>query len=258
MTGLFHRSRPFVASWRVGLAAALTLLAGCGDTGQSRTTFPISAAGTAPETITVGPWEVTVREARVALGPVYLCSAQNAGLESCTHAAAEHLEATSFDALSAEPTPMGSMTGTTGVTVLSGMWEYGRTWRLSELAPRALSGAVDGEHSVVLEITASRATEPVERRYRFVLDVDGRSQPTGSTAARGRLAPHVIHRAEAGLVVRFDPTLWASMLDFEALAALPAPESGDAVEVPSAHPSHDALVAALTATGLPSFEWQPQ
>ena len=134
--------------------SATCLLGGCDDSGQARSTFDLSAAGTAPETITVGDWDVTVREARLAFGPVYLCSAQNAGLESCVQAAAEHLGAGSFDALSDTPAPMGTMTGTTGVTVLSGMWDYGRAWRLSEVEPRPLVGAVDGEHSAVVLIEA--------------------------------------------------------------------------------------------------------
>lgn len=231
------------------------LLGGCGDTGQARTTLPISAAGTAPEPVSVGDWEVTVTAARLAFGPVYLCSAQNAGLESCGQAAAEHLGATSFDALAPTPTPLGTMTGITGVTVLSGMWDYGRTWRLSEVEPRPLSGAVDGEHSAVLEITATR-DDGTSRAYRFVLDVDGGTQPSGSTAARARLPAHELSPSDAGLVVRFDPTLWASMIDYDALALLPEPSPGTTTEVPTDHAACDALSIALTATALPSFEWQ--
>lgn len=249
------RTAPPHVPLHVWLVTTLVVFAGCGETGQPRTVFPIAAAGTEPETIVVGDWDVTVREARMAFGPVYLCSAQNAGLESCMHAAAEHLEATSFDALSASRTPMGTMTGTSGVTVLSGMWEYGRTWRLSEVAPHALPGAVDGEHSLVMEVFASHTTEGTERIYRFVLDVDGRSQPAGSTAARARLSPHQIEPGQGGLTVRFDPTLWVSMIDFDLLAELPVPSPGGRVEVPREHPATETLFAALTATALPSFEW---
>lgn len=237
------------------LALAVVLASGCGDTGQARTTVSISAAGTAAETITVGDWDVTVTAARLAFGPVYLCSAQNAGLESCGQAAAEHLGATSFDALADTPSPMGTLTGITGVTVLSGMWDYGRTWRLSEVEPRPLPGAVDGQHSAILEITATHE-DGTTRAYRFVLDVDGRAQPSGSTAARTRLPAHELSSSDTALVVRFDPTLWASMIDYDALALLPEPGAGTITEVPLDHAASDALTIALTATALPSFEWQ--
>lgn len=239
----------------VGLSATFLLaLSACTDTGQSRTTFPISAAGHAPETIAVGDWDVTVREARVAFGPVYLCESQNAGLDACASAAAEHLSATSFDALSDAPTPMGTMTGTSGATVLSGMWDYGRSWRLSETEPRALAGAVDGSHSAVIEISAVRRVDDLERVYRFTLDVDGGTQPSGTTATRARLTEHQLVANEPGLVVRFDPTLWASMLDYDALVLL-SPGSGT-VALDADAPESNALVIALTTTGLPSFEWQ--
>ena len=240
----------------MGLSATFLLaLSACGETGQSRTTFPIAAAGNAPETIAVGEWDVTVREARLAFGPVYLCESQNAGLESCANAAAEHLAATTFDALSEVPTPMGTMTGTSGATVLSGMWDYGRSWRLSETTPRPLAGAVDGSRSAVIEIVARHRADDDERAYRFELDVDGRSQPSGSTAVRARLVAHELAAIEPGLVVRFDPTLWASMIDYDALALLPEPWPGATVVVPADHAASSALTTALTTTALPTFDW---
>lgn len=251
------RGRAGVGRCASALAASLALIAtpACGETGQARTTFPIAAAGNAPETIAVGDWDVTVREARLAFGPVYLCESQNAGLESCAQAAAEHLAATSFDALSETPTPMGTMTGTTGATVLSGMWDYGRSWRLSELEPRPLAGAVDGAHSAVIEIVAQHRIDDEERTYRFVLDVDGGSQPSGSTAVRARLPEHRLAPSETGLVVRFDPTLWASMVDYDALALLPEPAPDAITVVPADHAATSALAIALTTTALPTFDW---
>lgn len=244
--------------WATSHALLLTLatLAGCGDTGQARVQIPLAVAGTAPEPLGVGDWDVTVREARVAFGPLYLCSSQNAGLDACAHAAAEHLGATGFDALSPMPTPMGHLTGTTGVTVLSGMWDYGRAWRVSERAPRPVAGAIEGEHSAVISLEASHRTEAITRLYRFVVDVDGGTQPSGSTAVRTRLTAHRISHDDVGLVVRFDPTLWASMLDYDALALLPETSPGAPTDVPAAHTASGTLTIALTASGLPSLEWQ--
>ncbi len=233
-------------------------LGGCGDTGQGRVSFPLAAAGTPAAELRVGDWTVTVEEARVSFGPLYLCASQTAGLENCALAAAEHLGASSVDALSASPTPMGTMEATSGVTVLSGMWDHGRSWRLGETAPRPLAGAVDGERSLVMLIRAEDEARGIARLYRVALDVDGGSQPSGTLAVRSRLPAHLITEAEPGLVVRFDPSLWASMIDYDALATLPEPgTAGTPIDVPPGHSARDALVAAVTATGLPSFEWSP-
>jgi hypothetical protein len=233
---------------------ALSGVAACGDTGQRRIAFPITVEGTAAESIVVGGYEVVVEEARVAFGPVYLCATAIAGLENCSEAIAEHLGTTSFDALSVEPVMMGQMHALVGTTVLSGMWDYGRSWRLSERAPRPSPDAVDGAHSAILVVRTSR--DGVTRRYRMVLDVDGGTQPSGSTAARARLADHLLVHDEPGLRVRFDPTLWASMIDYAALDALPPPDPATgALDVPRDHPARAAVIAAMTSTGLPTFAW---
>jgi hypothetical protein len=113
---------------------------------------------------------------------------------------------------------------------------------------------VDGARSAVLVLRATR--DGATRRYRMVLDVDGGTQPSGSAAARARLADHLLTAGEAGLHVRFDPTLWASMIDYGALDALAPPTPADAaLDVPADHPARAAVVAAMTATGLPTFEW---
>lgn len=239
------------ARWILGTVLAL---AGCGDTGQRRIEFPISVAGREAAPVVVGDYEVVVEEARLAFGPVYLCATAIAGVESCNEAIAEHLGTTSFDALSAEPVAMGQMQALAGTTVLSGMWDYGRSWRLSETTPRPSANAVDGARSAVLVLRATR--DGVTRRYRMALDVDGGTQPSGSTAARARLPEHLLTSNEAGLTVRFDPTLWASMIDYVALDALPPPTPADAaLDVPADHPARAAVIAAMTATGLPTFEW---
>jgi len=247
-------------SLRMGFSVILITvsLGGCGDTGQGRVSFPLAAAGTPASELRVGDWTVTVEEARVSFGPLYLCASQTAGLENCALAAAEHLGASTFDALSPLPTPMGTMEGTSGVTVLSGMWDHGRSWRLGETAPRPLAGAVDGARSIVMLIRAEDDARGVVRLYRVALDVDGGSQPSGTLAVRARLPAHLITEAEPGLVVRFDPSLWASMIDYDALATLPEPgTSGAPIEVPQGNSAVNALVGAATAAGLPSFEWSP-
>lgn len=230
--------------------------AACSETGQRRTTFSLFVEGTPASDVLAGDWNVRVVEARLAFGPLYLCASRDAGLEPCALSVAELLGAASFDALDSEIRAIGTMEATSGSTVRSAMWDYGRSWRLGETRPRAIDGAVDGEHSLVLTVRATHEASNRSRTYRFVLDVDAASQPSGTLAVRTRLAEHRIAPDEVGLVVRFDPTLWASMLDYDALAALPEASPRSVIDVPLEHPARDALTAALAATGLPTFVWR--
>lgn len=240
----------------VALGLALTA---CGDTGQRVVTVPLSVAGTAASTVDLEGHAVLVEEARVAFGPLYFCAALAPGVENCATAQAESLGTTSFDALDPTEVAMTPLTALTG-TLLSAMWDYGRSWSLADTEPSPSPDAVDGAHSAVLVIRDAfddGAGVPTVRRYRFTLDVDGAGQPSGTMAARMRLASsHEVTRTEAPIVVRFDPTLWASLITadgFDALATLDDPGDGSAIDVPADHLATNALVQALTATGLPSF-----
>jgi hypothetical protein len=229
--------------------SAAALAAGCTDVGATRLQIPMLVEGTAPSLIRVADYEVEVEEARVAFGPVYLCTSRLPDVDICPAAIAENLTTTSFDALADAPTQAGTLQGFTQVS-RSAMWDYGRTWRIADARPHASAQAVDGAHSAVIVLSATHLGET--RHFRLMLDVDGGSQPSGTTAVRARLAEQALTPALREVHVRFDPTLWASMVDYDTLWELPVSET---IEVPPGHPAENAMRLAMVLNGLPTFRW---
>ena len=232
------------------VVAGLGVLAvGCADVGATRLQIPMMVEGTAPSPLRVADYDVQVEEARIAFGPLYLCTSRLPDVDICPAAIAENLTTTSFDALREEPTGAGTLQGFTQVS-RSAMWDYGRSWRIADVRPQASPAAVDGAHSAVIVVAATHAGET--RHFRFVLDVDGGSQPSGTTAVRARLTEQALTPEVREVRVRFDPTLWASMVDYDTLWDLPV---SDVIAVPSGHPAENALRLAMVLNGLPTFRW---
>ena len=170
-----NRSALRFASRLASLGMLLSL--GCTEVGATHLQIPMMVEGTAPSAIRVGEYEVEVQEARVAFGPLYLCTSRLPDVDICPAAIAENLTTTSFDALADAPTQAGTLQGFTQVS-RSAMWDYGRTWRIADARPHASAQAVDGAHSAVMVLAATHLGET--RHFRFVLDVDGGSQPSGT------------------------------------------------------------------------------
>ena len=232
------------------LALALSLLSGCTDVGAQRLQVPMFLQGTAPSLIRVADYDVEVDQAQVAFGPLYLCASRLPDVDICPTSIAENLQTTSFDALSERATMAGTLSGFTQ-TSRSGMWDYGRTWRISDRVVRPSAQAIDGAHSAVLVLTATRGGE--SRHFRFVLDVDGGSQTSGTTAVRARLTEQALTPSLASLEVRFDPTLWASLVDYDTLWELPVSEM---IDVPAGHPAESSVRLAMVLNGLPTMTWR--
>jgi hypothetical protein len=242
-----NRSALRIASRLASLGMLLSL--GCTEVGATHLQIPMIVEGTAPSAIRVGEYEVEVEEARVAFGPLYLCTSRLPDVDICPAAIAENLTTTSFDALADAPTQAGTLQGFTQVS-RSAMWDYGRTWRIADARPQASAQAVDGAHSAVMVLAATHLGET--RHFRFVLDVDGGSQPSGTTAVRARLTEQALTPVLRAVHVRFDPTLWASMVDYDTLWELPVSEL---IAVPTGHPAENALRLAMVLNALPTFRW---
>lgn len=225
---------------------ALALLAGCGRTGQDRVTFPIHGAGTGEASFEVGGWSVTLEQADVGFGPIYFCATRFADADVCTTAQAEWLGTAPVDALDPSPEMLGDAQAITE-TVRSAMFDYGRSWLLTERAPRANEGAPGGR-SAVMVVRAERGDERLE--VRASIDVDPGA--AGASAVIGaRTEPHAITGDEA-LTVRFDPAAWWRRVDFDRLAA---EDDGDGVvELAPGDRAYDALLIAMTTSPL-GLEW---
>ncbi len=233
---------------RLGWVAcvALALLAGCGQTGQERVTFPIHGAGTGEASFELDGWSVTLERADVGFGPIYLCATQFADADVCPQAEAEWLGAEAVDALDPSPAMLGDAQAITE-TVRSAMFDYGRSWLLTERAPRASEGAPEGR-SAVMVLRAERGGERLE--VRASVDVDPGA--AGASAVIGaRTEPHAITGAEA-LTVRFDPASWWRRVDLDRLAA---EDDGDGVvELAPGDRAYDALVIGMTTDPV-ELEW---
>lgn len=227
--------------------ASFVLLAACGQTGQERVSFPVHGAGTGQASFDDEGWSVTIEQADVAFGPVYFCATPFADLDVCPQAEAEWLGTATVDALDDDPQMLGEASAITA-TVRSAMFDYGRSWLLTATMPRANEGAPRG-HSAVMVARATRGD--VELEVRASIDVDP-AQAGQSAVIGAATGIHDITGDEA-LTVRFDPAAWWRRVDFDRLAA---EDDGDGVvELAPGDRAYDALVIAMTAGTLPSFEW---
>jgi hypothetical protein len=163
-------------------------------------------------------WTVEVDVARLAFGPVTLCPGKNAG-EFCDTARGEWTDSTVVDALRAESRRVGYLVGTSG-PVLSWMYDYGLVSVLTQSAPLVTDAAeqLDG-NSVELAGCASKG----DVRFCFELRTPiAQSTDTeqGVPVVRISGVRGVDDLAEIErLTVVFDPVLWLTTVDFEALGA---------------------------------------
>ncbi|HJL19979.1 MAG TPA: hypothetical protein RMH99_30220 [Sandaracinaceae bacterium LLY-WYZ-13_1] len=228
---------------------ALLFLAGCGDTGQDRVTFPVHGAGTGEASFEADDgWTVTLERADVALGPIYFCATPFADLDVCPRAEAELLEVGAVDALDETPQMLGTAEAITG-TSRSAMMDYGIGWLLPEPRPRAFDGAPRG-HSAVFRVVATR--EDATLTVDAAVDIAPRN--AGANAVIG--VPTGTHdiTGEESLTVRLDPAAWWARVGFEALAATDEDMDG-AVTLAPGDRAYEALVIAMTSGTLPTFEW---
>jgi len=234
-----------------GLALLGLAAVSCGgSTGLEMISYPLSARGGA-QPFTAGSWEITVEEAAVGFGPLYLCASNTAAADHCSTAVAEFADSATVDAASPQPQQLGQVQGFSA-TVHSAIYDYAYSW-LGEGAPRPLSGAPGG-HSVRTRVTARQG----ERVLRVLAELDLPPQQAGARAVQARL-PERAQSATLRLELVFDPAAWWKRIDFDALAAL-----GPEVTLPPSGPSgpvaqaRSILITALTSTDRPAFVWTEQ
>lgn len=233
--------------WIVTLAL---LLGGCDDTtGLSRLTFPMLAAGVerdaqAPLTLTTDTgWQVTLSEARVALGPFYLNTeappqARWRRLALVPEARAD----VGNDQIGAGRT-IGQVLERVVIDGLDPRLQVvGQGEGLSETAHSAdalllppLPGAAGVERDVVARVAgvATKSTEqgPKEVRFRGQVALGTATLAMGQTLADlrsvRRIGAVLELRAGGALTLRVDPRRWLRAADFTPLLDYP-PDPADA------------------------------
>jgi hypothetical protein len=222
--------------------AALTALAmgACGTTGAEPFTYPITVAG-AGASFPIGDWQVTLDEAELALGPVYLCATAAASPDLCEVALAEFAEVAVVDLLAAAPQPIGDVDARAG-DVRSAMLDYGISWFTTQSTPTP--GSPLG-HSARLRGTAVRG----DTSLAFDALIDVVPPLRGSPALVGVRARVDEPGEDSRLELTVNPGAWLLGVDFDALAAL-----GPSAEIRPGDPAHAAIAFALT-TQPPGFRW---
>ncbi len=217
---------------------------GCIDTGIEPVELQVLASGvdSAPFEARDG-WTVTLERAELAFGPLYLCTAANAG-DLCETAQAEMLDGVVVDLLDAEPREVGALVGLGGM-VRSVMHDYGVSWELTAMGPEGSVPAMR-DRSLVFEGVAARGDE----RVSFSGELAVTPIRAGSLVVRRTLsAAEVTDLADAGaLSIAVDPRPWFSGVRFDELS-----ESG---EIEEGSQAWRAIVAGMIAQSRPELRWK--
>lgn len=225
-------------------------LASCTNPGERPVAVFVEAHGTAVAPFVDGAYTVTIVRADVSFGPAYFCATEEASTDACATAVVSTTEAIAFDALDPAAQPLATLFGFEG-TVRTVQYDMGLPFLLTEDAPTAQTGAVEG-HSVVLEGTASDGVSTFA--FTFALDVVS-SEP-GSTAVIGLPTVATLVSGAHHLDVAVDPRAWLEGVDWAALAAMPhAP--GEPVVVPAGSAESVRVIDAMTVAHPPTFAWPP-
>ena len=168
----------------------LCMLASCVAPGGEAVQLPVRVSG-----INDGSslrardgWSVTLSEARMVFGPLYLCPSDLSGA-GCDVARAEMLQAVVVDLLDDAPQDAGLLIGQAGF--VGGYWyDLGRSAPLDG-SPLIVADAADelGGDSIVLVGEASKAGLVVPFDIRLALDLegeDGTTTSSGTSLVRGR------------------------------------------------------------------------
>jgi len=269
-----------LAAFALALGGAGAVTSGCGDTGQRRVAFAARAAGferPAGEvrfTTSTG-WTVTLREARVAMGPLYLNTLAPLACDTCeartlidrlsdalvprawAHGeghlgagviAAQVTEQVEVDALSPTPVPMGRGGDGVDLPVRSAeVWLYNRDGALRGAAIRVAG---------VAERTADGQTTRVPFRGALVADASITTPQTPlDVARRVRGIPVDFTLAEgATLTARVDPRRWFTGADFAELLEGAAEEGGERVFTANDNVGRAFLNAARASRGVFTFQ----
>lgn len=242
------------------------LLCACGDTGQNTYPLRVEGAGTATGTFAVaarlppdcaapcacedGDWQVTIERADVAFGPIYLCASERASADLCGESVAEMLDVGIIDATDPAPVLLGEGLAFTG-RAQSAMWDYGRSWLLTQTLVKP-DPIAPGGHSLVLRGTATKGATS----FRFAADVDINASEAGLYGVQSAPVAHDFVGPFEALRVQIDAAAWVSRIEFDAVACgRPSVSVVDVTFGPESIP-YNALYGAMTNSRLPAIVGQ--
>lgn len=240
------------------LGAWAILATACVDTGAPLTSAELRVQGDT-ESVIAGRdgWIVSLQQAQVAFGPLWLCAGNTAG-ELCDVARAEWLDAVVVDALDATPKDVGEIWGNEGA-IRSWMYDYGLVSLLAEKEPYSTEAAQSlGGNSVRIQGCAEKSP----RRLCFSLQLPiAQSTMAEQGVPVVRVTGSGDSLAEFGRVRRltasFDAGDWLGGIDFEGLAAQEGCEPQCAeVVLGSDSQAARSVRSALEGTARPKLIWK--
>ncbi len=230
----------------LALALPLPFASGCLDTGSEALTFPLRVGGSGTNSITDrSGFEIELQQARLVIGPLYLCSSPGGG-ELCELARAEWQDSVDVDLLSSEDSLAGDVLGHAG-TIRSYMFDLGYSSLLtrSETLPSPAAEKLRG--SLRLAGTARRDAVVVSFAGTLALQA-GEQTEKGVALLRGRLETPVDLDEVSSMRIQFDLADWFSTLRFEDIASADGCTTACTVEAPLENGSE--LGRMLTSTIL--------
>jgi hypothetical protein len=239
------------------LGVGCLLSFGCVDPGQHHVELPLFVAGSegSRQVIARGDIPVTLDEAKLAFGPLYLCAGFQAG-ELCDTARLEWLGSSVVDALSPQPVLIGRLHGVTGA-VRSYMYDLGISSQLTRAEPFMLDAATE-LGGVSVRIAGRAQLGELEVPFVALIPIQQSSQTErGVPVVRkgsNQAFFHEVERSEAGLLLSFNPAPWVAGVDFRPLFS---DAEGGATEL-ELHPESEAFRSirnAVVLEGRPQFGW---
>ena len=228
----------------VGCLAVTVGLMGCSDAGQVELYYPATATPVVASPLEVGEWTVTLEQASVLFGPVYLCAAATGAATLCSTAMAEIRREVVVDLANPLPQSLGDVHGFSG-TIRSGSYDHGIHWFVTETEARADNLTLGG-HSAVFVGKAQRGGQTVA----FDAHIDVPPPIQGERAVTRIFSPVTIDSEDVALDMRFDVATWLGAIDFDNAATT----AGPLVITPDSA-MHSSLVNVISNLAPPEFVW---
>lgn len=196
----------------VGLALIALCMSSCSSSARQGVDLELRAQGEAPTSLSLeGGGTIEASEAKLAWGPVYLCTSTQAG-ELCESAQLEWLESAVVDVLSTAEQQVGLLDGFTG-TVRSWMYDLAFTSTLSADKPLELEAASElGSNSFRLRGVVQFSGDELPFESSFPIQVTEQTEPGFSIVRSSTALELAISEETQAATFHFDVTPWLEVL----------------------------------------------